>query len=60
MLTEINNIEIEAITHFNFLGLLLDSRMDWNKHISNIVLQISNVVGIIYRLKFFTQNKSDF
>ena len=47
----INNIEIERVTQFNFLGLILSSNLKWNKHIDHISLKLSRVVGIMYRLK---------
>ena len=30
---KINNINIERVTDFNFLGLIISSNLKWNKHI---------------------------
>ena len=46
-----NNINIERVTDFNFLGLIISSNLKWNKHIDHIALKISKVTGILYRLK---------
>ena len=49
---KINNIIIDRVTEFNFLGLIIYSNMKWKKHIDHIVLKVSKIIGIMYRLKF--------
>ena len=48
---QINSNKIERVTEFNFLGLVLQSNLSWNKHINHISLKVSKAIGIIYRLK---------
>ena len=48
---KINNIEIERVQQFNFLGLLLDNHLHWKLHIDHISSKISKVTGIMYKLK---------
>ena len=48
---KINNINIERVTDFNFLRIIISSSLKWNKHIDHIALKISKVTGILYRLK---------
>ena len=48
---KINNKNIERVTDFDFLGLIISSNLKWNKHIDHIALKISNATGILYRLK---------
>ena len=48
---QINGNNIERITQFNFLGLILESNLSWNKHINHISLKMSKTIGILYRLK---------
>jgi hypothetical protein len=43
--------QIEKVDHFNFLGITLDTHLEWNDHISNICNKIGKSVGIINRLK---------
>jgi len=50
-MVKINNIIIDRVTQFNFLGVILSSDLRWNKHIDYISLKISKVIGILYRLK---------
>ena len=48
---KINNIEIERVNHFNFVGIILYSTLKWNNHIQHISIKISRIVGLIWRLK---------
>ena len=47
----INNVNIERVIQFNFLGLILNSQLTWKSHIEHISTKISKVIGVIYRLK---------
>ena len=48
---QINGNKIERVTEFNFLGLVLQSKLSWNEHINHISLKVSKVIGIIHKLK---------
>ena len=48
---KVNNNNIERITQFNFLGVILHSHMTWNKHINHISMKIARSIGILYRLR---------
>ena len=48
---KINNIEIERVNHFNFLGIIFYSTLKWNNHIQHISIKISRIVGLMWRLK---------
>ena len=51
----INNTNIERVTEFNFLGIII--HLKWDSHINKIALKISSATGIIYKLKnIFPQN----
>lgn len=47
----LNSIQVEYVTHFDFLGITLDSSLSWNHHISKITNKISKTTGILNRLK---------
>ena len=47
----INGIEIEHVSSFNFLGIMLDENLSWKSHIEMVGNKISKVTGILYRLK---------
>ena len=51
----INTVEIERVTHFIFLGLVLDSQLKWKKHLDHISLKISEIIGILHSL--YTQKQ---
>ena len=48
---KINDLEIERVTHFNFLGLIIDCQLNWKKHVDHISIKISKAIGIMHRLK---------
>ena len=37
----LNGNKIERVTQFNYLGLILQANLSWNKHISHISLKVS-------------------
>ena len=37
---------------FNFLGLILDSNLNWKAHTNFISVKIARVIGLLHRLKF--------
>ena len=41
----INNIEIERVDYFNFLGLQLNHNLNWNKHVNYVSLKISKFLA---------------
>ena len=49
---KINNITIDKVTDFKFLGLIISSNLKWNKHIDHISIKVSKVIGIMFRLKY--------
>ena len=46
----INRIAIERVESFNFLGLIIDEGLSWKNILMLSKNNISNVVGILYRL----------
>ena len=49
----INNIPIQRVSEFNFLGLTLDESLNWNAHVNKISNKISKVIGIMNKQKRF-------
>ena len=49
----INNIKLERVENFNFLGLLINERLDWSPHVRVISKKLSRAIGIMSRLKSF-------
>ena len=50
---KINEIEIERVKNFNFLGLTINENLNWKPHTDKISNKISKYSGIINRLKHF-------
>ena len=48
---KINNTNIEQVEQLKFLGLTLDTNLNWKKHSDNITNKFSQIIGILNRLK---------
>jgi len=48
---KINDVEIEFVEQFNYLGIILDSNLSWRPHIHAISQKISRTIGIMSKLK---------
>ena len=48
----INGMVIEHVKKFNFLGLILDSSLNWKAHLKAISSKISRVIGLLRKLKY--------
>ena len=67
LLFSIDRMHIEQVTEFNFLGLLLDSNLNWKAHLSAISTKTSRVIGLnvggaiyfIYYINRLTATKVD-
>ena len=54
---KLNGQNIEMMSSFNFLGIILDQSLSWKKHLSMVTNKISKTLGILYRLKdIFPEN----
>ena len=47
----INNIIIERKTEARFLGVIVDEKLKWTKHIQAIKSKMSKYIGIMYKIK---------
>ena len=50
---KINNMEIEKVSDFNFLGVILDECLTWKPHIDKLASKLSRNSGILNKLKNF-------
>ena len=50
---KINNIPIERVTQFKFLGVVIDSNLTWSPHQNLLANKLSRICGIISRLKHY-------
>ena len=49
-LIKMNNIGIDKVTDFDFLGITLNESIKWHSHINKISTKISRAIGFIYKL----------
>ena len=53
----IDDIPIDSVDEFNYLGIILHKRLTWKNHINMVTNKIAKVSGILNRLKhIFPQN----
>ena len=50
---EINEIPLERVKHFNFLGLQLNENMSWKPHIDPLSNKLAKCAGVLNKLKGF-------
>ena len=54
----INGNIINRVQYYKFLGITIDEKLNWKKHINNIANKLSKVVSIIHKLKYSLTIKS--
>ena len=54
----LDDTSLERISHFKFLGVILDEKLSWKLHIDYICNIISRNIGVINRLKLCLPKKS--
>lgn len=54
----VNNEIVRRVDDFNYLGLCIDSNLNFHKHTSKVLNSISKFTGIVYRIKNFTSKKT--
>lgn len=48
-----NDIRIDFVENFNYLGIILDTHLSWKPHLETISQKISKTIGIMSKLKNF-------
>ena len=48
---KIDDISIERVYVFNFLGLIMDEHLNWKSHVENISNKCSKTIGVLNKLK---------
>ena len=49
----LNHGEIENVSTFNFLGIILDENIHWKPHIENVACRLAKYCGVLSKLKNF-------
>ena len=53
----INNIDMEKVDSFNFLGLVLDTHLKWNFHVRKVANKLTHINWILSKLKHIFPQK---
>lgn len=48
---KIDNTAIEYVENFNFLGIIIDDKLNWKAHTDSIAKKLSKTIGILNKLK---------
>ena len=48
---QMNNVEIDRVSEFNSLGVIIDKHITWKPHIEKIRVKISRIIGIMRKLQ---------
>ena len=48
---KLNDIDIEFVDQFNYLGIILDKHLSWKPHIQRISQKVCKTVGVMNKLK---------
>ena len=46
-----NNECIKEVNNFKYLGVILDNKLEWSLHISNIIKKLSMIAGLFYKIR---------
>ena len=48
----INNVVIENVAEIKFLGIFIDHKLNWSKHIDYIKSKILKTIGILFKARY--------
>ena len=49
----LNDNNIKPLKHVKYLGVLLDNKLNWKAHISNLRSKLSKISVVFYKLRYF-------
>ena len=55
--TFMNDIHIERVSHYRFLGVLIDEKLNFDQHIKFVVSKISKFIFILTKLRSYLHHK---
>ena len=50
-----NNMPIDIVPHFNYLGIILDENLSWKVHVAMVTGKLSKINGILNRPKYIIE-----
>ena len=53
-----NNQEIKQVSHYKYLGLILDDKLSWKEHISFLSNKLSRALGMLFKIRHFIKKQT--
>ena len=53
----LNNATLEKSNEVKYLGVLLDNKLDFKKHINSVAAKLTKFTGLFYKLRFILSIK---
>ena len=50
--------ELELVSEYKYLGLIIDSKLNWSNHINYLKLKLSKALGMLFRTRYFLNLES--
>ena len=54
----LNGIRLNHSDHEKFLGVIIDSKLNWTHHLKNLATKVSRNAGVLYKLKGIVPHKT--
>jgi len=54
----IHDTQLERVNNTKFLGVTVDSELNWKQHITSVENKLSSIIGILYRIRFKITKKA--
>ena len=54
----IHDTQLERVNCTKFLGVTVDSELNWKQHITSVENKLSSIIGILYRIRFKITKKA--
>ena len=51
LVIKIDNLVLKQVKEAKLLGVIIDNKLNWKSHIENVINKISNVTGVVYRIR---------
>ena len=55
---KIGTKEIEQVSHYKYLGLIIDDKLNWKQHITFLATKLSRSLGMLFKIRHFIVKKT--
>ena len=56
---KIGTKEIEQVSHYKYLGLIIDDKLNWKQHITFLATKLSRSLGMLFKIRHFIVKKNN-